>query len=65
VVDVQAPQEKSDAIGLPQYIRNPKSVRSWEGSKMPGFGTEVFSDEHIADVIAYLKEMALEKSRPN
>jgi hypothetical protein len=22
---------------LPQYIRNPKSVRSWEGSKMPGF----------------------------
>jgi len=30
---------------LPQYIRNPKSIRSWERSKMPGFGPEAFSDE--------------------
>jgi len=48
---------------LPRYIRNPKSVRSWEGSKMPGFGPETFSDEDIANVVAYLKEMAFEKSR--
>ena len=48
---------------LPRYIRDPKSVRSWEGSKMPGFGPETFSDEDIAAIVAYLKEMALERSR--
>jgi mono/diheme cytochrome c family protein len=46
---------------LPQYIRNPKSIRSWEGSKMPAFGPQVMSDEDIASVVAYLKEMAAEK----
>ena len=46
---------------LPQYIRNPKTIRSWEGSKMPGFGPETFSDEDIANIVAYLKEMAFEK----
>jgi mono/diheme cytochrome c family protein len=29
---------------------------------MPGFGTDTFSDEDIANVIAYLKEMAYERS---
>jgi cytochrome c1 len=48
---------------LPRYIRDPKSVRSWEGSKMPSFGPETFSDEDIANIVAYLKEMALEKPR--
>ena len=47
---------------LPRYIRNPKSIRSWEGSKMPGFGPETFSDEDIANVVAYLSEMAFEKA---
>jgi mono/diheme cytochrome c family protein len=28
---------------------------------MPGFGRETFSDEDIANVVAYLKEMASEK----
>lgn len=46
---------------LPRYIRNPKAIRSWEGSKMPGFGPETFSDEDIANIVAYLKEMAFEK----
>lgn len=46
---------------LPRYIRNPKAIRSWEGSKMPGFGLETFSDEDIANIVAYLKEMAVEK----
>jgi mono/diheme cytochrome c family protein len=46
---------------LPKYIRDPKSIRSWEASKMPGFGPETFSDQDIADLIAYLKEMAVEK----
>jgi cytochrome c2 len=46
---------------LPRYIRNPKAIRAWEGSKMPGFGPETFSDEDIANIVAYLKEMASEK----
>jgi len=49
---------------LPRYIRDPKSIRTWESSKMPGFGPEVLSDEDVANVVAYLKEMALEKSHP-
>jgi mono/diheme cytochrome c family protein len=48
---------------LPRYIRDPKSVRSWEASKMPGFGPETFSDENIANIVAYLKKMASEKPR--
>ncbi len=50
---------------LPRYIRDPKSIRSGEGSKMPGFGPEALSDEDIANVVAYLKEMAFEKPHPN
>ena len=46
---------------LARYIRNPKAIRSWEGSKMPGFGPETFSDEDIANIVVYLKEMAAEK----
>jgi mono/diheme cytochrome c family protein len=48
---------------LPQYIRDPKSVRAWDGSKMPGFGPEVFSEEDIATIVSYLKEMATEKAQ--
>lgn len=50
---------------LPRYIRNPRAIRAWEGSKMPGFGPETFSDKDIANIVAYLKEMAFEKPRPN
>jgi mono/diheme cytochrome c family protein len=49
-----------DAL-LPRYIPDPKSVRSWDGSKMPGFDSQTFSDQDIADVIAYLREMAAER----
>jgi len=59
------PTEVSQRSDLPKYIRNPKSIRSWEGSKMPGFGPETFSEEDIANIVAYLKEMAFERSTPN
>lgn len=48
---------------LPRYIRNPKSIRSWESSKMPGFGPEVISDTDLTNIVVYLKEMAIEKAR--
>jgi len=47
---------------LPRYIRDPKAIRSWEGSKMPGFGPEVLSNEDVGNIVAYLKEMSLEKT---
>jgi mono/diheme cytochrome c family protein len=48
---------------LPRYIRNPKAIRSWEASKMPGFGTDALSDEDISNIVDYLKQMAAEKGR--
>ena len=48
---------------LPRYIRNPRSLRSWENSKMPGFGPEVISDGDLKNLVAYLKEMAIEKGQ--
>jgi mono/diheme cytochrome c family protein len=30
---------------------------------MPGFGPETFSDEDIANIVAYLKQMASEKQK--
>jgi mono/diheme cytochrome c family protein len=56
------PTEYFKASVLPRYIRDPKSIRSWAGSKMPGFGAQTFSDEDIANVVAYLREMAFERS---
>ena len=44
-----------------RFSKDPKTIRSWEGSKMPGFGPETFSDEDIANIVAYLKQMASEK----
>jgi mono/diheme cytochrome c family protein len=55
------PTEYLKEAVLPRYIRNPKAIRAWEGSKMPGFGPEALSDEDITNVVAYLKEMAGEK----
>ena len=46
---------------LSRYIRDPKSVRTWEGSRMPGFDRQTFSDQDISDVIAYLKSMATDR----
>ena len=46
---------------LQKYIRDPKSVRTWEASKMPGFD-QAFSDQDISDIIEYLKLMAKERT---
>jgi len=47
---------------LPQHNRNLRSIRLWEGSGMPGFGSEILSDADIASKATYLKEMTLEES---
>jgi mono/diheme cytochrome c family protein len=62
--DLNLPLNPTDYLKesiLPRYIRNPKAIRSWDSSKMPGFGPEVLSDEDIANIVRYLREMAFEK----
>jgi len=61
LIAIENPTEYLKEAILPRYIRNPKAIRLSEGSKMPGFGPETFSDEDIASIVAYLKEMASEK----
>jgi mono/diheme cytochrome c family protein len=39
---------------LKMLIRNPKQVRSWPDSKMPGFDEKTISNEEIDELIAYL-----------
>jgi mono/diheme cytochrome c family protein len=56
------PTEYFQEAVLPRYIRDPKAIRSWEGSKMPAFGPEIFSDSDIVSITAYLKEMAVERT---
>jgi mono/diheme cytochrome c family protein len=47
---------------LPRYLRDPQSVRRWDGARMPPFG-KVLSDAQIEDVVAYLRHMAGRKPR--
>ncbi|MFZ9595289.1 MAG: c-type cytochrome [Bdellovibrionia bacterium] len=48
---------------LVQFIREPKSVRTWSESKMPAFGKDVLGDREVADLISYLRFMASHKQR--
>jgi len=52
------PTEYFQETALRQYIRDPKSVRDWDGQQMPGFGPGALSDADIDAVIAYLGHMA-------
>ena len=45
-----------------KYVRNPDSVRKWNGQRMPSFPEEVLTDEELAQVHRYLEFMARRKS---
>lgn len=47
---------------LPQYIRNPQSLRKWPQGRMPGFSKEVLSDRELGELIGYLGHMAKRKT---
>ena len=55
------PTEYFTERGLKQLVRNPKSVRDWNGGVMPGFDIERLSDGDLDQVIAYLKHMTGKK----
>ena len=46
---------------LRRQIRDPRSLRVWPDSKMPGFDTTALSDRELDDLIAYLYYMAKRK----
>lgn len=52
------PTEYFQAAALRKYIRDPKSVRDWDGQAMPGFGPGTIGDADLDALIAYLGHMA-------
>lgn len=46
---------------LRRQIRNPASLRVWDGQRMPGFASSALSDREMDDLIAYLYHMAKRK----
>ncbi len=42
-------------------VRNPQALRSWPGSKMPGFDINAISERELDDLLAYLYYMAKRK----
>lgn len=51
------PTEYFQLAYLKQLIRNPKQVRNWPDSKMPGFDSKTISDQELDNLIAYLQHM--------
>src|SRR5581483_2678555 len=43
--------------GLRALIRNPRSVRSWPGQRMEGFGQQTLPDADLDDLLIYLRVM--------
>jgi mono/diheme cytochrome c family protein len=55
------PTEYFTESALKRLVRDPKSVRDWSGSVMPGFDAGRLSETELDHVIAYLKHMAGKK----
>ncbi|PTS84138.1 cytochrome C [Pseudomonas sp. HMWF032] len=58
------PTEYFSGDFLTRYIRNPQSLRRWPQGQMPGFTTELLSDEQLGALLAYLRHMAQNKVQP-
>ncbi len=43
---------------LKKYIRDPKAIRYWPKSKMPGFDPSEIPDEELRELMSYLKHMS-------
>lgn len=55
------PVEYFKESALKKLIRNPKDLRNWSNSKMPGFSKDVLNDQDLIFVISYLKHMSKRK----
>jgi mono/diheme cytochrome c family protein len=52
--DPHNPTEYFQPWALKAYLRDPRSIRSWPGMKMPGFDKTVLTDPDLDALIAYL-----------
>ncbi|ABC33124.1 Cytochrome c, mono- and diheme variants [Hahella chejuensis KCTC 2396] len=55
------PTEYFNEAALKQFIKDPTSVRKWSDMKMVWVKDDIWKDEEIDDLIAYLKHMAERK----
>ena len=55
------PTEYFTESALKRLVRDPKSVRDWSGSVMPGFDAGRLSETEPDQVIEYLKHMVGKK----
>ncbi len=56
-----SPTEYFNTPFLRKLIRDPASVRDWPERKMPGYAKSALSDAQLDDLIAYLKQMAVQR----
>ena len=57
------PIEYFKPLALKKLIRDPKSVRTWEDSKMSGFDKDAISDQSLENLIEYLRYMSVRKAK--
>lgn len=55
------PTEYFKAPFLRKLIRDPASVRNWERRAMPGFPPSVLDDAKLDELLAYLRQMAIQR----
>jgi cytochrome c2 len=59
--DLNIPHSPVEYLGddrLRSYVRDPQSLHSWPGARMPAFPASVLSDWQLADLLAYFHERA-------
>jgi hypothetical protein len=57
------PTEYFKLSALKKYIRNPESVRQWDGMKMPGFSKADISDKELDLLLDYMSAMTKVKGQ--
>ena len=64
--DLRQPMAATDYMteaGLRALVRDPKSVRTWPQQQMPAFPPTILPDTDLNALIAYLKQIASQRSR--
>lgn len=55
------PTEYFNEPFLRKLIRDPASVRNWGRRSMPGFAPTVLGEAQLDDLLAYLRQMAVQR----
>ena len=55
--------EYMSETGIRALVRDPKSVRTWPQQQMPAFPPTILAETDLDGLIAYLKQIASQRSR--